>query len=116
MNAATTALLLMACALINCAASAEDAHQSMRKRQSACLVSSNEAAECLDMLSAETGTDAFCSDCKQVIYDYIEDCNVDGPGIINNLERLCPGNSAAAPATVSIISVTIAILLAVALL
>ena len=116
MNAATIALLLMACALIDCAASAEDAHHPLGKRQDACAESTNEAEECKQMLSAETYPATFCSDCKQVLYDYYEDCNLSESGATDNLERLCSGNSAAAPATVSTISVTILILFAVALL
>lgn len=110
MNAATIIMLVVACALVSCAAAAEDAHQSMGKRQSTeCIESSKTAADCLQKLGAGTDAAAFCSDCEQVLSKYYEDCNVSG----ESLEQLCSENGGAAtPASVSAISVATATLFA----
>ena len=97
MNPATVTLLVMACALVDCATSAEDARQFVGKRRNPCVESATAASECLqEIASAGTDVDAlatFCSKCKQVLQNYYQTCGVSGPATTGNLERLCPANA-----------------------
>ena len=108
MNAATTVVLMVVCALVSCAAAAEDAQQSMGKTQSAeCLESTNAVTDCRLKLGAGPDAADYCSACEQVLSKYYEDCDVSPESYG------CSANAGAAtPASVSAISVATATLFA----